>query len=306
MRYRPLGNTGMAVSALQLVLADTSARKPSDWVQLVYAALENGINAFEVAGRGAGLVDGFAEAIQAVDRNLVYISWRLGWTTSKGGAPERDFSAEGLTRTVEAAVSRTGLGYLDAVVLDDPQTDELSPQAMDALRRLKDMGRVRMLGVSGANECTDAYISSRNFDLVATTFSIVSGWKERLRLKAAIDREMAVVGYAYYPEAVRERQAASVIKPKLWGGRDQAGPLAGVGAYRFLDDTPSWEAEEICLAYALTEPSLCTVQIGPASLAHLEAFGQVPDRELPPNVPAQIEMARFSKPAQEERVARRA
>jgi|SRR6185312_14195180 len=304
MRYRPLGNTGMAVSALQLVLADSGGKRPSDWVQLVYTALESGINSFEIAGRSAGLVDAFGEAIRAVDRNLVFIAWRLGWATSNTGAAVRDFSAEGVARTIEAAIARTGIGYVDAAVLDDPPAGELSVQAMETLKRLKDMGRVRMIGVSGSNDCTDAYISSRNFDLVSTSFSIISGWKERLRLKAAIDRDMAVVGHGYFPDAVLERQAASVVKSKLWSR--QSNPLDGVGAYGFLSDTPSWTAEELCLAYAMTEPSLCSVQIAADSISQVEALGAVPDRELPPNVPAQIEMARFSKPAQPEPVARRA
>src|SRR5262249_32604640 len=154
----------------QLVLHDSSSKRPSDWVQMVYTALEAGINSFEIAGRGAGLVDGFGEAIRAVDRNLVFVAWRLGWTTSKGGAPERDLSAEGIARTTEPAIARPGIGYVDAAVLDDPDSDELSAQAMDTLRRLKDMGRIRMIGVSGSNDCTAAYISSRNFDLVSTSF----------------------------------------------------------------------------------------------------------------------------------------
>ncbi len=304
MRYRPLGNTGMAVSAVSLVMTDNPARRPSDWVQMVYAAFESGINAFEVAGRHPALIDGFGEAIKAVDRNLVFVAWRLGWGSSPTGAAVRDFSAEGLVGTIEAVVARTGLGYLDAAILDDPPADALSAQALDALKRLKDMGRVRLLGVSGASEATDAYISSRAFDLVATTFSITSGWKERLRLKAAIDRDMAVVGYGHFPEGLRDPKSVAVPKPTLWG-RQPASPLTGVGGYAFLHDTPKWTAEEICLAYAMTEPSLCTVQIAADRIDHVEALARVPDRELPPNVPAQIEMARFSPPAQEP-VARRA
>jgi aryl-alcohol dehydrogenase-like predicted oxidoreductase len=295
MRYRPLGNTGMAVSAVSLVLGDMAARpRPQDWISSVYTALENGINAFEVAGHAPALVEGFAEAIGAVDRNLVFVGWRLGWTLTTGG-PKRDFSAEGLANAIESGVARTGLGYLDAVILDEPQSDELSPQALDTLKRLRDMGRVRMVGVLGADEATDAYISSGAFDLLATSFSLLSGWKERLRLKAAIDRDMAVIGYGYRPADLSARIAqATPDKPKLWGRSGHSHPLAGIGAYGFLSDTPKWSPDEICLGYALTEPSLCTVQIVGERLDLIESLAHVADRELPPNVPAQIEMARFS------------
>ena len=62
----------------------------------------------------------------------------------------RDFSPEGLAVAVEGVLARTGLGYLDATILDDPNAEELSPQALDMLKRLKDMGRIRLLGVTGA------------------------------------------------------------------------------------------------------------------------------------------------------------
>ena len=58
--------------------------------------------------------------------------------------------------------------------------------------------------------------------------------------------------------------------------------------------TRNWSPEEICLAYALTEPSLATVQIHAERAERLEALAAIPDREMPPGVSAQIEMARFS------------
>ena len=303
MRYRPLGNTGMSVSAVSLVLDDANGGRASDWVSMIYAGLESGINAFAVTGHQPTLLDGVAEAFKAVDRSLLFIAWRLGWTVSPSGALVRDFSPEGLAFTVESMVSRTGLGYLDAVILDDPHTDELSPHALDMLKTLRESGRIRLIGVAGQNEATDAYISSGAFDLLATQFSLTSGWKERLRIKAAIDNDMAVVGYGYYPDAVIEYQRTA--KDNNWG-RTAANPLGGAGSFAFLDNTQRWTAEEICLAYAMTEPSLCTVQLLADRIERVEALAAVPERELPPNVPAQIEMARFTPPAQEPMARRRA
>lgn len=133
----------------------------------------------------------------------------------------------------------------------------------------------------------------------------MSGWKERLRVKAAVDRDMVVVGYGYYPEQTREPQAEAVAS---WG-RTANAPLAGVGTYAFLERTPHWTGEEICLAYAMTEPSLCTVQVEADRIDRVEQLAAVCERELPSGVPAQIEMARFApEPRAEpaEKTARRA
>jgi hypothetical protein len=306
VRYRPLGNTGMSISSMSLVLSDSGGMREADWVSLIYAALESGINAFEITGSQPTLIDGVGQALQAIDRRLVFVAWRLGWSISTSGQPIRDFSPEGLAQVVESVVARTGLTYLDATILDDPQSEELSPRALDMLRRLKDMGRIHLLGVTGRDDAMDAYISSGAFDLVATPFSLMSGWKERLRVKAATDRDMVVLGYDYYPDPVREPQQTA--NAGAWG-RTAAKPLGGMGTYAFLDRTPHWSGEEICLAYAMTEPSLCTVQVHADKIDRVELMAAVCERELPSGVPAQIEWGRFAPPplaAPAEQTARRA
>jgi aryl-alcohol dehydrogenase-like predicted oxidoreductase len=293
----------MAVSAISLKLVDSQARTtPQAWQQLIYAGFEHGINAFEVVGRQPALIDGLGQAIKAVERRLLFIALRLGPVVSPAGAILRDFSPDSLMLSLEAFLSRTGLDYVDAVILDDPQVEELSPQALEGLKAMREAGRARMLGVAGEDSAIDAYISAGAFDLLCTPFNLVSGWKERLRLKAAIERDMAVIGFGYYPEQF-QGQRTGPQKKGLWGGGEN--PLAGVGTYAFLDRTPNWTGEELCLGYALTEPSLATVQVCTDRVERIQALAAVPERDLPTGVTAQIEMARFS-PAQHAQKARRA
>ena len=289
MRYRPLGVTGTVVSAVSLVLADSQTRtRPQDWEQLVYAALESGINSFEVVGRSPAIADGLARAIHAIERNLVFIAWRMGASHPLSGQPHRDFSPEGLQRGVEAVLARTGFSYLDAIILDDPQSDELQLHAFGRLTGFRATGLVRRLGVAGEGDAMDAYISSGAFDIIMTPFSLVSGWKERLRLKAATSQDMAIVGYDFHPERFHLGKAgASAAKAG-------AHPLAGAGTYAFLDRTRGWTSEAICLAYALTEPSLASIQLTSDRPDKLAALAGVVEKDLPPGVAAQIEMARFS------------
>jgi aryl-alcohol dehydrogenase-like predicted oxidoreductase len=286
----------MSVSSMSLVLDGSRAgMSEADWIALIYAALENGVNAFEIVGAQPTLIDGVGQALRAIDRRLVFVAWRLGWSIETSGQPVRDFSPESLASVVESVVTGAGLTYLNATVLDDPAAEELSPRALDMLRRLKDMGRIRLLGVTGRDDAMDAYIASGAFDLIAAPFSLMSGWKERLRVKAAVERNMAVLGYGYYPETIRPPRVAEQGKADRWG-RTEAKPLAGAGTYAFLERTPHWTGEEICLAYAMTEPALCTVQVLADRVDRLELMAAVCERELPSGVPAQIEMARFGPP----------
>src|SRR6185503_2184935 len=110
MRYRPLGNTGISVSAVSLKLTDSSSRNTAQaWRDLVFAALECGINSFEVAGRQPALIEGLGEAIQAIERRLVFIALRLGPVATPNGGTTRDFSPDSLLLSLEAFLSRTSL-----------------------------------------------------------------------------------------------------------------------------------------------------------------------------------------------------
>ncbi|HEX4179343.1 MAG TPA: aldo/keto reductase [Caulobacteraceae bacterium] len=303
MRFRPLGKSGMVVSTISLSLSDRAAvARPSDWVTLIYTAFENGINSFEVHGDAPALIDGLAQAMRAVERRLVYIAWRVGTRLGPGGVVMRDFSAGALCRMVDGVLARSGVGYLDAVVLDDPQTQEFSPQALDQLKLMRADGRARMLGVAGQDDALDALLTTGAFDVLYLPYSLTSGWAERRRLKAAVERDMGVIGYDYYPKtfygaagAAPKQGGWSRLKPTAPPQQTRSNdPLAGAGTYAFLNRTRNWTPEEICLAHALTEPSLSSVQVTAERSDRIEAMAAIPDREMPPGVSAQIEMARFS------------
>ena len=74
-----------------------------------------------------------------------------------------------------------------------------------------------------------------------------------------------------------------------------------MGGYGFLQDTAGWTNEDICLAYALTEPAFATVQVEAWRADAVERLAAVCDKDLPTSVAAQIEMARFGQVATERR-----
>jgi aryl-alcohol dehydrogenase-like predicted oxidoreductase len=202
------------------------------------------------------------------------------------------YSPGGMESLAKAVIARTGLEYIDLVQLDDPGRD-LSAAALQTLKQMKAQGMVRALGVAGEGEEIDAYISTGAFDVLTTPFNMLSGSRERRRMKSASDRNMSVMGYASYPAAMLA--VAEAAKPKKgllsWNGKSQK---SAPQPYAFLHTTSGWTAEEICLAYALTEPTLSSVQVEPDNIVHMQALTAVAERELPSYLPAQIEMSRFS------------
>jgi aryl-alcohol dehydrogenase-like predicted oxidoreductase len=296
MRYRPFGSAGVAVSAITLRLEDQPRLRGSDWRKLIFSALESGINSFEIDGVSSALIEGAAEAFSTVERRLLFIGWRLR------GALDRALKAQAVHDMIDQALDRTGLGHLDLATLDDPDANVFPAETLEQLKALRGARLIRLLGVAGAGDKFDAYVASGQFDAMATPFNLASGWVERNRVRSAVGREMAVIGLDYWPETLREAHTAKFLpRPSLW--RRRTDPLADVGGYDFLRSTPGWNTQQICLAYALTEPSLASVQITADSPAEVEALAAIVERDLPTGCAAQIEMARFS--AQEAAKAKR-
>lgn len=272
MRYRPFGRSGLVVSAVSLLLDGDQRLSARDWRGLIAAAMDLGINGFEIVGEAPALIEGAGEALADVERDLLFVAWCPRALAADPGA------------TVEAFLARMRLGYLDLLNFDP------APPQAEAMQRMRQARLVRGFGLTRDDEETDLLIARGAFEALTTDYSPVSGWRERNRLKAAAGRDMAVIARDIWPEAMQPKK--TLFRKPLLGRRNN--PLAGMGGYHFLESTQGWTAEEICLAYVLTEPAVTTVRLEVDRIDRLARLAEIPDRDLPTGVAAQIEMARFS------------
>jgi hypothetical protein len=151
---------------------------------------------------------------------------------------------------------------------------------------------VRGVGIASRGDIDPGLLKSGLITAVSSPFNLSSGWAERHRSRHASQHDFAVIGEDFWPQALREGGELAGPKPSLW--RRRSDPLADIGGYEFLHATQGWSGEDICLGYALTEPSLSTVRITADTRAEVERLAAVVERDLPNGVCAQIEMARFS------------
>jgi aryl-alcohol dehydrogenase-like predicted oxidoreductase len=281
MRYRPFGRASMAVSALSLVLdGEDDERSAADWRELVHAAFEQGVNSFEIVRPSPAILQGVAEGAAAVARHLLFVTLRV---------QSVDDPAQ-LARDVADVIGTARLGRIDLL---NVEASEDMPRGVPAvMRALRDQKIAAWLGVAGAHDLVERHVAAGGYDAVTTDFNLLSGWRERHLLRTAMDRQLAVVGcHPFPPHAAELADQDRDAKKKGWFAKPS--PLAGVGSYAFLQTTPGWDPEQICLAYALTEPSLATIQVAPEDPEHLQALAEIVERDLPPATGAQIEMARF-------------
>ncbi|MDB5469794.1 MAG: hypothetical protein JWR84_1354 [Caulobacter sp.] len=272
MRYRPFGATyGMAVSVVTLLLDDSSRKSARDWRELIEAAMGAGINSFMLDGHGDPMLDGLAQALAGIERRLIFLAWR---------AP----TVGNLDHTTGMLLRRLDTDYIDLLVVED--LDQL-----EFARTVKHSRAARQIGISGSGELLDLALKRGGVDCLIAPYNLTSMGKERVRLKTASEGNIPVIARDVCPAALTGEDKPGLI-PKGWFKKKPK--ISARSAYHFLEDTHGWTGEEICLAYALFEPAVASVQMQVDSLERLTRLAAVPERELPTGVAAQIEMARFS------------
>ena len=293
MRYRALATPGRSISAVTLSLA--ADLSPAGVAAVATEALNAGVNGFELVSADPRVAEALGGALAAVSRDLAFVMLRVGGGFDpRGGArPPRDFSRHAIVGAAEQALSAGGFGRLDLVLLDSPQPQEADAESFAALESLRASGRAAAVGVSGAGALVDAAVATRKLDVLAATYNLRAGWPQRHRLAAAAAAGMLLMGERYLPDM---RGPSDAAPSGLFGGlfKRRAAPTPDMDAYAFLQRTPGWKADELCLAYALTEPSLATVFVEARTPPEVARLAAVPERDLPAGVGAQIEMARFS------------
>ncbi len=285
MRYRPLGVTGRTVSAVTLVFGD-EPKGDAARLKLVYAALESGVNSFELRSADPDVARALGKGLLAVEREMAVVSLRIPWEARSG--------RDAVMGPVEGALLASRLGYLDLLILDDwPQLDM---ELLQALGAAKASDRVTCVGASG--EAFDRGRHRAEIDALVCAYNLQAGWPERNRIRNAVERGKFVIGEDSYPDlGAKPSPAVDSAAPAgrgLFNFSKKSPPIEKTGGYEFMRRTPGWSPDEICLAYALTEPALASVVIEAVTPEDVERLAAVPDRELPTGMPAQIEMARFA------------
>jgi len=281
MRYRPFNRAGLATSAITLTL-ESSALSDGKRMELVFAALEAGINSFELVCPSPAWRPVLAAAVEAAGRNVLVLTLRIGGRE------------DALEAQVGDSLAEIGVDRFDTVLLEDDGAS--SPETARRLHALRDRRLAGMVGVTCGRAGPSLDIMDAGYDVLATPFGMQADASLRKRLRTVAERNITLIGYDFYDIA---RPPVAAAAPKGIARLFKRAPVAIVDtdAFEFLRRTPTWTAEELALAYALTEPSLATVRVQTTELATLDGLAKAVERELPAGAAAQIEMARFSSPA---------
>ena len=154
MKFRPLGRTGLDLSWLSFGASSLGAEfrgvDINEAMQSVRVALDLGMNFIDTSpfyGRGMSEVL-LGIALRDIPRDKYYLGTKLG----RYDAAHFDFSAKRVVESVDVSLHRLGVDYFDVMFCHDIEfvdMQQIVDETLPALRKIRDAGKVRFIGVSG-------------------------------------------------------------------------------------------------------------------------------------------------------------
>lgn len=164
--------------------------------EVVRTALKNGITMLDTAfaygmGRSEELI---GEVLKDFDRNKVIIATKAAHDQAKNGVFNN--TPEFLTRSVEEALVRLQTDYIDIFYIHFP--DETTPknEAVAALRKLKEAGKIKAIGISNFSLTQIKEANLDGFvDIVEDEYSLIHREAEKELLPYLQENNISFVPY---------------------------------------------------------------------------------------------------------------
>jgi aryl-alcohol dehydrogenase-like predicted oxidoreductase len=298
MQQRPLGNTGLSVSALGLGCARIGALfqggSRRQTLDLVRRCLDAGITFYDTAdmyvqgeserllgeafrgkrdqvviaskvGYRFGGRGGFGSRVKPVLRPLVA---RLGLRRHQlpsgmvSNVSNQDFSADYITRMLEDTLTRLGTDYLDVYQLHSPPPEVLSQgDFVPVLERLRDQGKIRHWGIA-CERVEDVPLCLRysTSGTIQVSLSVLHPEAVQSAIPMAAQRGVGVIARQVYASGYLTRPASELTP-------DQAERMLEV---RRAADGAGRSLLEFALDFSLSQPGVSVVLVGMYRNTHLD------------------------------------
>lgn len=280
MKMNILGRTNLKVTELGIGLAETGLAfddtKAVDTI--LNTALDKGINFLDTAECYGNSEEMLGKTISH-RRNEFILATKTGHVV--GDFKGSEWTADAITYSIERSLSLLKTDYIDIIQLHSYGVHFPPPNGvMDALLKAKETGKTRFIGYSQENEIAMKAVSSKVFDTLQTSFSLVDQ-KARYELFSLCESlNIGIIGKRPIANAIWKMTNTNKPKISLSGNNkerfDRAKQLLESGPLQGAPDDPI----ALSLGFTLAHP-IDTAIVGTRNVQHLLNNIQIVNEQLP-------------------------
>lgn len=295
MRYRPLGRTGLNVSAVGFGAWEIGGPLRAyfeglgwiahGWgdvddahsVRLIQSCADLGINVLDTAaGYGAGHSEEVIGRALAGQRERWIVETKGGEGFRPDGVNFKDFSKAHLLRQVEESLRRLRTDYVDVYLLHGPaQADIECGECLDALAEIRRAGKSRFVGVSlGPAALGLELIRRGGMDVFQVALSLTDVGVAAALLPAAAAAGIGVVarcafGAGFLTGAVDAGTSFAANDRRSWQSAESKASRAALARSLSFLAVPGRTLAQACLRFPLDFGGVATVIAGSKSVEHM-------------------------------------
>ncbi len=253
MERRPLGRTGLEVSALGFGGAEIGYEGASlaDVERLLGSALDAGLNIIDTAECYASSEELIGQAVSH-RRDQFHLFTKCGHAS---GLPYPDWDPKLLEASIDRSLERLKTDRMDLVQLHTCSEELLrAGDVIAVLQKAREAGKTRFIGYSGDSQAARYAVECGAFDTLQTSVSFADQESITLTLPLAIERGVGVIAKRPIANAVWTR---GTLTPDHYQ-YSYFQRLQTLG-YDFLQ-TP--DAASVALRFTLAQPAVATAIVG--------------------------------------------
>ena len=300
MQQRPLGRTGLPVSAIGFGAASFwghPAFPEAEALRLIHRALDLGVTLFDTGpAYSRGQAEGrLGRALAGRDVSGLVLATKAG-TRFEAGRVRRDMSLTAIEASLQESRRRLGLETLPLVHLHGPAVQELTPDFLGGLQRLRQRGLFRHLGVNSFDPAViEAALALPEIDTVMVDINVLRPERVALAARAAAAGKGVLAGMPLAMGHTVPKTWASLRLRDAWylarALKNHRADMAAGRRFRFLHGRSDITGAQASLAWVLGVEGVSAAVVGTTRLGHLEDCAAAPGLSLPPDLAKAIAQA---------------
>lgn len=267
MNYKKLGKSELQISEVSFGCMSLNATKPTESVQLLHQALDNGITYFDTAdlydkGENEKLI---AKAFKN-KRDQVVIATKVGnhWRPDGSGwdwNPRKEY----ILQAVEGSLKRLQTDCLDLYQLHGGTLEDPIDEIIEAFELLQQQGKIRYYGISSIRpNVIREYVKRSHIVSVMMQYSLLDRRPEETCLDLLQSNQIGVLARGSLAQGLL---AGKPPKPYLAYSETE---VEKVDAALKNLTTEGQQPAEVALHYVLHHPAISSAVLGIRTQQHLE------------------------------------